>query len=65
MFTDQDRYWHDMYEQSAERRKATIDEAFEAAQEIILMREGVAAKDDRAEQLVAAITRYVDESTRA
>lgn len=62
MLTSTERHWHDQYEALPANTKEAIDEAW-----LTMSRElraaGIAcANDDRAEVLIAALTRYVVES---
>lgn len=59
--TPEDRKWHDAYDTAPRDLKDRVDEAYGAA--VARMREEFlkTANDDRAEALIAAITRYVIE----
>lgn len=60
----QDKYWHERYEAMSKSQREDIDCAFGAAIESLKDSgyEGQLKWDDRAEALIAAITRYIEES---
>ena len=60
--TQQDKSYHFAYEMMNDGEKALVDSSFKAVAE--LMREWgiVPAADDRAEALIGAIARFVNES---
>lgn len=61
--TQQDREWHKKFERLPSGIKQTIDEAFNTLVKEIKRYEGlVCANDDRAEQVIASLGRYVVES---
>lgn len=65
MINAQDEKWHDCYENSLSNvERSAVDSAYRAAV-VVLKAEGIPiANDDRAECLVAAITRFVVESRK-
>lgn len=61
--SEQDRFYHSMvYELADPKVKAAIDAAYNAARAELLKAGLPCANDDRAESLVAQITRYVSDS---
>lgn len=57
--TEQDRAWHETYEQLTPQAKGAVDNAAGSLGRYLLFAGFRAAEDDRAEALVAAITRYL------
>lgn len=57
-----DTAWHTRYENLDEKTKDAVNDAWRAARDELRHHNIVVANDDRAEQFVAAITRYVIES---
>lgn len=57
-----DKYWHNIYAGMDDAAKRDIDEAARLATDSIKESMLIFSGDDRYEQLVAAITRYVVES---
>lgn len=67
MLTQADRHWHERYEAMSEEDQSIVGIAFDAAVHelrALLAPAHQPAMDDRAEALIAAITRYVVESRR-
>jgi len=63
--TLQDRVYHDAYCGLPPAWKATVDECFREVRNSI-ERDGLkAASDDRAEALIAALTRYLEDSNES
>lgn len=62
MKTPQDSYWHRVYEAMTDGERNDIDILFETVQSSMWPVSRPRASDDRAECLVAALTRYVVES---
>lgn len=60
--TQQDRDWHNVYQAATQQQKADVIAAFEAARAVLAAQGYSVAEDDRAEALVAAITRYMTQS---
>lgn len=59
--TDRDKFWHHIYEGLPPESRDAVDEAFRAARESLKENFMLTEGDDRAEALVAALTRYVVE----
>lgn len=57
--TEQDRAWHETYEQMDPEARSIANRAIEAAQRVLRLNGLATAQDDRAEQLAAAVARYV------
>jgi hypothetical protein len=62
MLTNDWRYWHSLYEDESFPFKNAVDKAYDAARSAIQSQGYSTANDDRAEELVAAIVRYIIES---
>lgn len=62
MTTTNVRYWHEYYAEMPACDRQLIDSAYAAAIKDLKYSGLTCANDDRAEALVAAITRYVVES---
>ena len=58
------KYWHEVYQNLKPAAKEIVDDAYMTVRKELTMSDMVAALDDRAEQLVAAITRYMIESNK-
>lgn len=57
--TEQDKHWHKKYEEMSDKDKFKVDDLYTDI-EASLCSEGYTVKgDDRAEQLVAALARYI------
>lgn len=54
----------ELYETLPMNEIAAVDEAFKSAQRVLMLHGVPVAKDDRAENLVGALARYVVESRR-
>lgn len=59
------RYWHERYEQMSEEEQRVVNEAYEMARRVIQDHGLSASNTDPAEMLVAAITKYVHDSTKS
>jgi hypothetical protein len=64
MLTDQDRAYHAKYEALPELARANVDRAVRAAIEALKQGGAPCAMDDRVEALVAAVARYLVESSK-
>lgn len=60
--TTTDRLWHDEYELADADTQQAVDHAYRAAVDSLRDNGIATSNDDRAEALVAAIMRYVNES---
>jgi hypothetical protein len=59
MMTAENKFFHMKYEELSELERKTIDEAFTAARKVLCeLRNFWPANDDRAEVLIADITKY-------
>lgn len=58
----EERKWHEVYQDLDEETVNTIHDAFDSVVFDLRMANIKGAMDDRAERLIAAITRYVVES---
>jgi len=51
--------WHDQYEQSSSWIQSAVDDATSLVMNELKMRQFITCGDDRAEELAAAITKYL------
>lgn len=58
----QDRLYHEQYEHLDDTTRTAVDNAFDVVVEQLRLQGLFCANDDRAERLIAMITRYVKES---
>lgn len=58
-------YWYEVYEKLSRRQRSPINDAFTAAHDAFRQEDARCGMDDRAEHLVAALTRYYVESNYA
>lgn len=64
MLTQEDLAWHKRYEALPEDQRDLVNDLFDGVQATMLTLNEPISNDDRAEALVAAITRYVVESQK-
>lgn len=57
------KFWHSEYQRADKLVRNTVDRAFTAARGAIASTGMDTANDDRAEELIAAIMKYLTEST--
>ncbi len=57
--TSEEKYWHIVYEELPKDTRDVVDAAYDAAVKVVTTSGFVAGQDDRAEALVAALTKYL------
>lgn len=62
MTTLQDRVHHETYVGMNEREQAAVNDAYLYVRQVLVENDFKAARDDRAEALIGAIARYLEES---